>query len=319
MSSEQLQSDQFQELLAEALRAGPGSPAWKQAVETVRSAGGDGEEYTMLCRAREDLESGRDYRSIKAGPGFTNKLMAEIDKNGKSRWNLASANIITGLSISVVVILATIALYFAFTPAGGDRSAAQLEEMFFTDAATTIDFRQDTPDMYTRIGDLKANVRRGLRVDGTPAAGPGYVGGGIYLKEAIGENRTVAIDTAIELPAANANLITQLFVTDKPEFAAGTGLSPHELVCLIDSGRVRVILPDGTTAGDMPLVLSEASAASLRIRMSRTAAVVEHNNKIIWSGPHQLAGSRHAGIRFLSRGGEKSGPVVAKYLRIMEP
>lgn len=318
MSNDQLQSDQFQELLAEALRAGPGAPAWKQAVDTLRAAGKDSEEYAMLCRAREDLESGRDYRSIKAGPGFTHKLMGEIDRAEPSRWSFASANIITGLAISVVVILVTVALYFAFSPANADRSVTQLAEMFFTEAKLTTEFRNELPAEYGPIGSLPVKLDQGLRPEVPSDKSEQYVGGGVYLKTPIRAEQTVALETSIEFKEASTVTIAQLFVTDTPEFAQTTGLSAHELVCAVESGRVRAVLPDGTAAGEMPLVLGESSAANLRIRLSRTAAVVEHNNKIIWSGSHQLNEPRYVGIRFLTRGGE-SPAIAARHLRIMEP
>ena len=56
-------------LLTEALRAGPGSPAWHQAISTLRADQPEMAEYKMLLTAREHLESGRRYRSVRAGSG----------------------------------------------------------------------------------------------------------------------------------------------------------------------------------------------------------------------------------------------------------
>jgi hypothetical protein len=322
MTTENLQSDQFQELLAEALRAGPGSPAWKQAVETLRNSGQAGEEYAMLCRAREDLESGRNYRSIKAGPGFTQKLMTQLDGARESRWNFATANVITGLAISVIVILITVALYLAFNPARSDRSATELAEMFFTNTRDTNEFSAAVAPGYARIGALPLLASDGLRVEAKSPPGDQYLGGGVYGLEPLTADQVVAVETAIAFANQDTDVIAQLFITDTPEFAAATGLSPQELVCLIEAARVRALLPDGTTAGEMPLVLNEQSAAHLRIRLSRTAAVVEHNNKVIWSGQHQLAEQpRYVGVRFLTRGAKDAAesPVAVKYLRIMQP
>src|SRR5882757_6124178 len=81
MTETQFDSDQFLKLLTEALRAGPGSPQWHEAVNQLKhSTVADADEYRMLINAREHLESGRDYRSIRAGPGFTRKLMSAIDE-----------------------------------------------------------------------------------------------------------------------------------------------------------------------------------------------------------------------------------------------
>src|SRR4051812_48367275 len=55
-------------LLTDALRAGPGSPEWHQAVAKLRAEGlADSDEYKLLVTVREHLASGRDYKSIRAG------------------------------------------------------------------------------------------------------------------------------------------------------------------------------------------------------------------------------------------------------------
>ncbi|MBW3608058.1 MAG: hypothetical protein KY463_06835 [Actinobacteria bacterium] len=75
-----IQTDPFFELLTDALRAGPGSPAWHNAVQKLRGAGAEGsDEYKLLCAARERLESGREFRSVRAGPDFTRRLFTELE------------------------------------------------------------------------------------------------------------------------------------------------------------------------------------------------------------------------------------------------
>src|SRR3954451_15416902 len=108
-----LESEQFMTLLTDALRAGPGSPEWHQAVGVLRASGGaaGADEYQMLVRAREDLESGRDYRSVKAGAGFTRKVMRAIEEEGAGKpKGLPSASLIailaTGVILAVVVVIA---------------------------------------------------------------------------------------------------------------------------------------------------------------------------------------------------------------------
>src|SRR5438128_1152250 len=83
-----LQSDQFMTLLTDALRSGPGSPEWHQAVRQLRTSSEQGaaaaDEYAMLYAARERLEAGKEYRSIRPGPGFTRKVMASVDEEGRN-------------------------------------------------------------------------------------------------------------------------------------------------------------------------------------------------------------------------------------------
>ena len=56
--STDLQSDQFMTLLTDALRSGPGSPEWNQAVKALRASGQNADEYAMLTAARESLAGG---------------------------------------------------------------------------------------------------------------------------------------------------------------------------------------------------------------------------------------------------------------------
>src|SRR5665213_1112555 len=68
-------------LLTDALRAGPGSPQWRDAIAALREQGVEGaDEYNLLLEVRENLESGKDYREVRAGTGFTRKLLSEIEK-----------------------------------------------------------------------------------------------------------------------------------------------------------------------------------------------------------------------------------------------
>jgi len=80
MAQEVDTSDPFFTLLTDALRAGPGSPEWRDAVAQLKVNGEPVDEHRLLIEAREALESGRDYRSIRAGAGFTRKLLTNLDK-----------------------------------------------------------------------------------------------------------------------------------------------------------------------------------------------------------------------------------------------
>src|SRR5438105_11014722 len=116
MTETQFDSDQFLKLLTEALRAGPGSPQWHEAVNQLKTSSlADADEYRMLINAREHLESGRDYRSIRAGPGFTRKVMSAIDEESAQTPSGPSAGIIAIVAtigiIAIVTIVVTIIWY----------------------------------------------------------------------------------------------------------------------------------------------------------------------------------------------------------------
>src|SRR4030095_8138972 len=107
--------------LTDALRAGPGSPEWRDAVARVREQGGDqAEDDLLLCTAREHLASGRSYREIHAGPGFSRKVMQAVEQEqsgGPSRV-APTASIIALLSALVVVGIVASVGYLAWRHSG---------------------------------------------------------------------------------------------------------------------------------------------------------------------------------------------------------
>src|SRR3954463_13582132 len=128
-----LESEQFMTLLTDALRAGPGSPEWHQAIGVLRTSGtsASADEYQMLVRAREDLESGRDYRSVKAGAGFTRKGLQAIEEEGARKTSgLPSATLIailaTGVILAVVVVIAVSTFRNSPPPPPNNGAAEQL-------------------------------------------------------------------------------------------------------------------------------------------------------------------------------------------------
>src|SRR5258708_39311279 len=83
-----LQSEQFMTLLTDALRSGPGSPEWHQAVKALRASNQNVDEYQLLYAARERLEAGEGCRSVRAGPGFTRQGVAGGGGEGRNGGGL---------------------------------------------------------------------------------------------------------------------------------------------------------------------------------------------------------------------------------------
>src|SRR5690349_1888062 len=75
-------------------------------------AGGGADEYKLLYAARERLASGRQYREVRAGPGFTrlvfDAIEQEDDGDGATPAALPAANLIA--AISALVILGVLAI-----------------------------------------------------------------------------------------------------------------------------------------------------------------------------------------------------------------
>ncbi len=100
-------SDPFLQLLTDALRAGPGSPEWHQAVAKLKT--GDqtnADEYQLLLSARQNLESGRGYREVKPGAEFTRKILTSIENEpAKKSRRIPTANIIAGLGMFIILFV----------------------------------------------------------------------------------------------------------------------------------------------------------------------------------------------------------------------
>src|ERR671912_557275 len=116
--------DPFFQLLTEALRAGPGSAQWGEAVAKLRDGGLEGgDEYKLILRAREDIGLGRDFRKVSAGPGFTRKVLDAVEREGTRRQGLPTATIVAILA--GLVILAVIVTVIVIMSRGGASDATE--------------------------------------------------------------------------------------------------------------------------------------------------------------------------------------------------
>src|SRR4051812_15190573 len=118
MASVDLNDEKMFELVTDALRAGPGSPQWHQAMVLVRESGaesGGEDDHTVLLAARGHLERGGEYRSVGGGGGFPGKVMEGVEKEAAGRGGkpgLSMANIVTIAAVIVMMSVAGLILYF---------------------------------------------------------------------------------------------------------------------------------------------------------------------------------------------------------------
>src|SRR5690242_13968670 len=100
-------------LITDALRAGPGTPQWEEALTQVRRDGDAADEFQVLYTAREHLAAGREYREVKPGPQFTRKVLEAVQQSSQtSRRALPTATlfVVVSLIIAVGVALAIVKL-----------------------------------------------------------------------------------------------------------------------------------------------------------------------------------------------------------------
>lgn len=116
------------ETVTEGLRAGPGTVAWEDAMRAVRSLGlaSGGEDLETLAQVRRHLQAGRSWREIRAGEGFTRKLMARLDEaSAEGRKGSGGGRVakwIAGLAVGVVGAVLVWAVVSAVRDVAGGRA-----------------------------------------------------------------------------------------------------------------------------------------------------------------------------------------------------
>ena len=328
-----LQSEQFMTLLTDALRSGPGSPEWNQAVKTLRASDQNIDEYTLLYAARERLESGKEYRAVRAGPNFTRKVLDGIDEQANASGGIPTANLIA--MIAAGVILAVVVVIGVFILKGSNPQQQAIEELarqIFGNKILSASFAGPAsttpvlPDGWTKFGDLPLVVKSNeLRPSTMPASLPAttepasYKTGGLVTAASIPADQSMEVDVTIRICKAGDEGIAEVFVSDEPitdENATGG----HALVWQFKAGEARVFLPDGRpdphgekfgTARDLPV----------KILLNRDIAVIDTAGQRLYAGPHLLAPdrARYVGIRFRRRAGDKGDHLGAIGITLQKP
>jgi hypothetical protein len=121
---------QLFELVTDALRAGPGTPQWQAAMNAVPQAAAD--EYTQLSQIRETLASGRAYREVHPGPGFTRNVMAGVERESQRRDRPSITTWIITISAAVILMVLGTVGYFALPT--GTKAVPNLNDLVFSEA-----------------------------------------------------------------------------------------------------------------------------------------------------------------------------------------
>jgi hypothetical protein len=307
------QSDPQLIALTDALRAGPGSPQWRDAVNRLREQGGDqADEYLLLCTAREHLASGRSYREIHAGPGFSRKVMQAVEQEqtgGPSRVAPTAGMIALLSSIVVIVVVASVG-YILWRSSGtktGPRG--DLSQVYFTETVLK-DSLDAAPQGWRLVGALPLTFDKGLRPGDAPAGDAEFVGGALLWEQSVLSSKPMQIDVTLRLPAPESKLVAQVFVTDDPSFSDIRATSPHELAWTYRAGAATVALASGRLEPATFNSGAKQQSLDVRIQFDAQSAAIDTGGKRLWSGEHGLdpGKPRFVGVRFLAPAGEKADP-----------
>jgi hypothetical protein len=299
------ESDQFLQLLCEALRAGPASPEWHQAVAKLRAEhGGDVDEFKLLVAARQHLESGKEYRSVRAGPEFTRKFMSFLDEEepaiARRRTKVPTANLIAVISALLMIAVVVVVVWFMIP--GKNESPVAIDALantYFSEPALVANFDAPLDPQWQTFGALKLDLGNGLSP--VPAMGSTEPsGGGIYWSQPLDAQQPFALEAALRVNQTAENLVAQVFVTDIPEFTEQRGTGQHELAWSFQNGQATLVLPSGNVAAQSAKIREVPATLTVRIVVDASNTIVEMGGKQIWRGEHGLgAKPRFVGLRFL--------------------
>ena len=320
-----IESDPFFTLLTDALRAGPGSPEWHQAVGKLRSEGANGsDEYKLLTAAREHLESGRDFRAVRAGPGFTRRLLTRIDEENPGRGGLPTANVVMILSaLATLSVLGGVA-YLLSRGGGGQPppEPANLATMYFPNDAAVARFDGQVPAGWKSIGRLPLLTDGNLRPEIVPMAVGDYIGGGVVVENPLPAAEPFAIEAVVTVPETPGDFIAEVFVSDSADFSEFRATAPTELVWLL-LGADQKVMVKGQNEGRVETLKQFDQPVTVRVIVDRERALVESRRgdatATLWSGAHGLSPDkpRYAGVRFIRGSGGGEDVATVRSIRVL--
>jgi hypothetical protein len=326
MKSDVLESDPFFTLLTDALRAGPGSPEWHQAVAKLRGDGANGsDDYKLLQAARENLESGRDYRAVRAGPGFTSRLLTRLDDETGHRGGLPTANLVMIFSaLAILAVLGGVAYLLSRGGGGKPRAteAPNLATMYFPNDAAVATFNGDVPPGWREIGRLPLHNDGSLRPQIVPMAVGDYIGGGVVTAQPLPAGEPFAMEAVVTVPETPGDFLAEVFVSDSADFSEFRATAPSELVWLL-RGADQKVMVKGQSQGRVETLKQFDQPITVRVVVDGDRALVEtrrdEQSTTLWSGAHGLAPDkpRYAGVRFIRGSGGGEDVATVRSMRVL--
>ena len=306
MATLDFESDQFLQLLTEALRAGPASPEWHQAVARLRSEhGAEMDEFKLLVAARQHLESGKEYRSVRAGPEFTRKIMTTLEAEepaiARRRTKVPTANLIAVVSALLMIAVVVVLVWFLI-PGKNEAPVAidALASTYFSEPALSASFDSPLDPQWRSFGALKLDVGNGLSPVPALDDAAEPAGGGIYWNQPLDAPQPISIEAALRVNQIGDTMVAQIFVTDDPQFSEPRGTSQHELAWSLQNGQATLALPSGNIAAQSPKLREVPTTLNVRLVIDANSTIVEMGGKQIWKGEHGLGHKpRYVGLRFL--------------------
>ena len=308
METAVFESDAMLKLLTEALRRGPGSPEWHSAVISLQEdASPDADEYRMLITARERLESGRQYREVRAGPGFTRDLFGQLDAKPAAARRVTVGLVVRLLCLLTLVgVIGVVVMYAAH---GAPQDSQQLSSRLFVTPVRSWTF-DPIPSELRRAGSLPLETRNGgLRAGGRDTVSP--TAGLIYADDPLDMVGGTCVELRFDYRAGPTAV--QLVLLRDATFTGPLASTGNEVAVICDRAGVHVSSPSSATA-PRPLL---AGSHVLRVKAADGSAVAEVDGQVVWTGAPQIGARAFVGVRLVRDG--HGGDVTVKALRVLAP
>lgn len=307
MQGTEFETDDLLKLLTEALRRGPGSPEWHEAIQKLRDQGiREADEYRLLMTVRERLQAGQSYREVWAGPGFTRELMQRIRdesivSSGKSRillWvSVVCLVLLIGSSVTLISVISR-------KPPPASPSDHLFQQLFLTPVKTW-DFDRAFPEDLTIKGDLKLSAFQGLHL--AKGNRPGYAS--VISEPVLDFNPSICVEVQLMYDPSDDGSVS---------VTLGSGSDPTAF-----DGLTIALSPTGylvTRGQETRLVATHLAKQlyTLRIKLSVSTVVIEVNGQTIWTGQHQLPSPSVVRLDFTKNGKDRFETRVHS-LRVLKP
>jgi hypothetical protein len=317
------ESDPFFQLLTDALRAGPGSPQWGEAVAKLRDGGVEGaDEYALILRAREDVELGRDYRKVSAGAEFTRKVLGAVEREGKRPSGVPTATIVAilaglvilGVIVTVIVIMSRGGADARKTP---QAAVERLEGVSFALSSNVSDFSGPLPANWREVGRLPLTRSDGLRAGSPPAGSAGALVGGVVTTDPLPADQPFAVDVELDVPQANTGAPVQVFVSEAADFGQGPPGTKEVVVTLRDEHATLDVDGKSVTLPGTYRATPKESKVKVSLRVGKDVVIAEVGGRRIYAGAHGLSPDkpRYTGVRFV-RGSERDDSAAVRSITV---
>ena len=273
-----IEKDPFLVLLTDALRAGPGSPEWHEAVLRLKSSNEQVDEYRLLIEAREALESGKDYRAVRAGPGFTQRLMTTLDREERPASRRTVVPLATWLAVlaGIVILIVVGTLVYELYPHGNvnpeNKGIDELAGTYFPNEVLSSSFDDSIGMTWRKIGSLAVDAQDGLRAGAADVQPGSYLGGGIVAADPLPPDQPFSFQVTLHVAKPDAVLIPQVFVSNSSDFSADRAVGSRELVWQLKGDQQQAVV-----AGDIKAhsaLPAHTTTLAVRIIVNRDLTII---------------------------------------------